>query len=45
MKSSIPYNFAVNVSRKQGVKSLRLDVMPHYKPTIKLYDGIGFQKG
>lgn len=36
--------FAVNEARKQGVKSLRLDVMPYYKPAIRLYESAEFQK-
>ena len=41
-KSLIEY--LIRVAKDMGIKSLRLDTMPHYSSAIKLYETAGFKK-
>jgi len=37
-------NHLISSARDQGIKSLRLDTMPHYVSAIHLYEKCGFVK-
>lgn len=36
--------YLIETARSQGIKSLRLDTMPHYSSAIRLYEKMGFEK-